>query len=811
MAKKVKVKQRPVQSNKKTIHPTISVVMIAKDEEKYLPKALISVVEWVDEIVLVDTGSSDRTVVIAQSFGAQVYHRPWRNDFSLHRNQALELASGDWCLQLDADEELDQNSAAELRKLISQADGEALLVNITNIMADGSTTSFNYPRIFRKKEGVYYYRKVHNQINIPGPMQASPIVLYHHGYAADSQTMDQRHQRRVNMMRSWVADEPDNWESYYYLAQTLVSRDDTAAEAVESAKRALDLAKQKHIKPDDYARAYLPLLQALNILNNHEALFQYAREWSGAQPGNPDPRLYGARAAYGMNQFEMVGKISDEFVRLHREAVRLQQQGNPMALNSAGLLYSVLVIWCIAEVHLGNLQKAVEIILAIKSLANANKVIQLLFDEAEKYGLQDRVKELEQRSISILLPKLDGAKPFRILSLYFGRDANVCLMENGRPLLLMAKERLTGIRHDQGQMLDMLPQLLDQFGWSLDSIDLVAINPYLAEDLNGRKTSWDVRGSFYTTYRNYDAPNWSGPVSDRTSSHKLNLMGRTFECIAIDRHLAQIALAFFTSPFKEAGVLSADSGGDGRYLAAGYGRDNRIEWLEYDWGQERNKKYSMLNPGGAWVEFVERHLGLSGKAAAEIIMSLSAYGEPKQYLVDHWLRHMKYYWDQPFPLSNFKLPNKLDVHQSITHDICASLQEVNQQIYQQAAEYLSTQKANQNICLTGDCSLNGPINTSVHCGGLYEDSFVPASISGSGAALGQALYVWRQILDQPRDQEPIGPYLGTDIGPAPMAAWMRLWRHWLRERLWPWPMEGPSVDPMPWVTAVSWPIRAIPA
>ena len=72
----------------------LSACMIVKDEEENLPRCLTSMLDLADEFVIIDTGSTDRTVEIARSFGARVYHEPWQNDFSLHRNQSLERATG---------------------------------------------------------------------------------------------------------------------------------------------------------------------------------------------------------------------------------------------------------------------------------------------------------------------------------------------------------------------------------------------------------------------------------------------------------------------------------------------------------------------------------------------------------------------------------------------------------------------------------------------------------------------------------------------------------------------------------------------
>ena len=95
----------------------ISLCMIVKDEERFLEACLRTVVDVVDEVCVVDTGSTDRTVEIARSFGARLEHRSWRNDFAWARNEVLKLATKRWIFVLDADEELDAPSRAGLRAM----------------------------------------------------------------------------------------------------------------------------------------------------------------------------------------------------------------------------------------------------------------------------------------------------------------------------------------------------------------------------------------------------------------------------------------------------------------------------------------------------------------------------------------------------------------------------------------------------------------------------------------------------------------------------------------------------------------------
>jgi glycosyltransferase involved in cell wall biosynthesis/predicted TPR repeat methyltransferase len=103
-------------------NPTISLCMIVRNEEECIERCIESARRAVDEIIIVDTGSEDRTVEIARRLGARVFHHRWNDDFSEARNYSLEQASGDWILVLDADETL---AANDICKVCDLAGGDA--------------------------------------------------------------------------------------------------------------------------------------------------------------------------------------------------------------------------------------------------------------------------------------------------------------------------------------------------------------------------------------------------------------------------------------------------------------------------------------------------------------------------------------------------------------------------------------------------------------------------------------------------------------------------------------------------------------
>ncbi|MBW3017773.1 glycosyltransferase [Candidatus Woesearchaeota archaeon] len=101
---------------------TLSLCMIAKDEEGFIQNCLSSARAYVDEIIIIDTGSTDNTVKVAKEFDAKVLHRKWVNDFSASKNEAIKQARCDWIIVLDADEVIAEKDWKIIRKLITDAD-----------------------------------------------------------------------------------------------------------------------------------------------------------------------------------------------------------------------------------------------------------------------------------------------------------------------------------------------------------------------------------------------------------------------------------------------------------------------------------------------------------------------------------------------------------------------------------------------------------------------------------------------------------------------------------------------------------------
>ncbi|MGD8521283.1 MAG: carbamoyltransferase C-terminal domain-containing protein [Desulfobacterales bacterium] len=351
----------------------------------------------------------------------------------------------------------------------------------------------------------------------------------------------------------------------------------------------------------------------------------------------------------------------------------------------------------------------------------------------------------------------------RILALYFGHDANCTLLEDGEPTVVLEKERLSRIKHDQGYM--DLDAILEAYRWNPESIDIIVINPYIRPTLDGEPYEWMLQGDTYQTNPEYEQAGWMGTVDRRYSRHRIMLFDRWYDCYAVDHHLAHVAGALFTSPFEEAGILTADGSGDGRNCALAYGNGNKINNIEYGWGHEGPGRMQ-LNIGRTWASIGEYNFGMKRLEGAGKLMGLASYGTPCEDIIETLKQQMLYHPFSPFPRDPSGRVNvtELDPKSKFAQDICASLQQLTTDYYIAAAKRMREWQPVRRLIMTGGCSMNCIANTAIHQSGLYDKTWVPAQPHDGGLSLGAALFVWHHILDRPRTPRAWSPYLGTDAG-----------------------------------------------
>jgi len=212
------------------VQQVLSACMMVRDEEANLPRCLESIKGFVDELIVVDTGSTDKTVEIAESFGAKVYHHPWENDFSKHRNQSISYAAGDWLFIIDADEELIFDPKSNIEKTrtwldVLSKEHRAVAINLKDMQKGRMTMQLNSSRFFRKGEAKYI-GAVHNQPENLRAVFCPHVFLHHYGYDLTPEEKEAKRLRTTNLLLREVEDNPTNYQALFYLSQEYASHRD---------------------------------------------------------------------------------------------------------------------------------------------------------------------------------------------------------------------------------------------------------------------------------------------------------------------------------------------------------------------------------------------------------------------------------------------------------------------------------------------------------------------------------------------------------------------------------------------------------
>lgn len=208
----------------------LSVCMIVRDEEAHLGRSLASVSGIADEIVVVDTGSSDGTPDRAREMGARVYSEAWTDDFAAARNRSLERARGAWILVLDADEVLGADAARRLPALLADERVEGYQLVQRSYLGEGEVSRYEdlaVTRLFRNRPAYRYEGVIHEQV-LPsirrsgGRVVTTDLHLLHYGYLTRAaQGGRDRAERNLRLLDRAVAGAPDDAYLHAQLGGTL--------------------------------------------------------------------------------------------------------------------------------------------------------------------------------------------------------------------------------------------------------------------------------------------------------------------------------------------------------------------------------------------------------------------------------------------------------------------------------------------------------------------------------------------------------------------------------------------------------------
>lgn len=207
----------------------ISLCMIVKNEEKYIKMCLENAMKLVDEIIIVDTGSTDKTKDIIKEFNnnnIKIIDYKWENDFSKARNISLKNATGDWILMLDADEKI-LCDPIKVRNILENSDADGYKIPLYNIMnVDMIIYSAVYVKFIRNNKGYEYEGAIHEQINIPQMETDKYIIdssicnIVHYGYLNSVVKDKNKADRNLKILKNELKRNPKQPFVYYNIGVT---------------------------------------------------------------------------------------------------------------------------------------------------------------------------------------------------------------------------------------------------------------------------------------------------------------------------------------------------------------------------------------------------------------------------------------------------------------------------------------------------------------------------------------------------------------------------------------------------------------
>ena len=226
----------PMEHKTPHIWPTISAALIVRNEARFLEGCLTALTGQVNEIVVVDTGSADATAAIAKKHAVKLLHHRWTGDFSEARNVAVEAATGEWILYIDADERLLLPEKTKLSSFLSNPRAAAAWVQF---MPKTGFTRYRELRLFRNRPDIRFKGRIHETVmaDVKRVCDESGLLVImtavkidHLGYDG---SQDHKHARNLPLLESAIAEGQTRVYYYYHLAETLV-----ALGRIEDARRA---------------------------------------------------------------------------------------------------------------------------------------------------------------------------------------------------------------------------------------------------------------------------------------------------------------------------------------------------------------------------------------------------------------------------------------------------------------------------------------------------------------------------------------------------------------------------------------------
>ena len=346
----------------KTSRIRLSQCMIVKNEEANIRSALSWGKGIVWEQIVVDTGSTDKTVEIAKEMGAKVFRFDWCDDFSAAKNYAIEQTSGEWIAFLDADEYFSKEDARKIPDVLKNIEVlakkgnviHALCTEMFHLNDEGEVFSVGrHYRIFRNMKELRYCNRIHESLQMTNGTQMRYVMvknlpIMHTGY--QQSIRDKKGERNIPLLKRELEENPGNYDAWSYLGESFAGSGQTQ-EALSCMGRVIEQISRhgmEGIMEDRVNAAFAVWFSEVSFLPDdelasyEEQAWRYYELFSRTGITFPDVEFYMGRFLLRM------GKETDGVLFFERTLEKQEQYGGSSSLktpNQLGLIYNVLQAW----------------------------------------------------------------------------------------------------------------------------------------------------------------------------------------------------------------------------------------------------------------------------------------------------------------------------------------------------------------------------------------------------------------------------------------------------------------------------------
>jgi GT2 family glycosyltransferase/tetratricopeptide (TPR) repeat protein len=281
----------------------LSLCMIVRDSAKTLPACLESIRPWVDEMVIVDTGSVDETPRIVESFGGRLFHFPWCDDFSAARNESISHARGEWVFWMDSDDTIPPACGCGLDALVEQDIDPEVLGFVAQVHCpggeedgesdpDSDVTVVDHVKLFRNRSDLRFDGRIHEQI-LPairaagGQVAWTDLYVVHSGSDHSREGQDRKRERDLRILKLELAERPDHPFTLFNLGMTYVDGSQFA-EGADFLRRSIAVSgpDESHLR-----KAYALLVYAEMRLNHNQEAQVICRQGRELFPADAELRF----------------------------------------------------------------------------------------------------------------------------------------------------------------------------------------------------------------------------------------------------------------------------------------------------------------------------------------------------------------------------------------------------------------------------------------------------------------------------------------------------------------------------------------